>query len=389
MRGPQIGPIEEVSVNPKKPTKGLLALVFLVAAMPAAPAAQFTPFEAAVAAFDAEVAAGVADDAGGCVSVAVFIGDEVVWAKGYGWADIENRIAATPKTIGRTGSISKSFTAVLLMQLAERGVLAIDDPVVGYFPAVAGLAGAPEGMEPITFRMLASHTAGLIREPELRGAAVGPIQGWEGKVLASIPQTRFQTVPRTEYAYSNIGFGILGLAASRAAGTPFMELVEALIFAPLGMSSSTFVVNTPELAARLSVGYSRDRETGALSAEQATREHFGRGYKVPNGGIYSTVTDMAKFAAAMMGESPVAILSASSRREMLTPQPPATGYGLGFQIREQDGVTVAGHGGSVAGYNAGLWFDPDSKVGVAMLRTTSYDPPITELLVTLARAEGR
>jgi CubicO group peptidase (beta-lactamase class C family) len=74
---------------------------------------------------------------------------------------------------------------------------------------------------------------------------------------------------------------------------------------------------------------------------------------------------------------------------MLTPQPPAEAYGLGFQVRERDGVTVAGHGGSVAGYNAGLWFDPDSKVGVAMLRTTSYDPPITDLVVTLAGAEGR
>ncbi|HEX9701177.1 MAG TPA: serine hydrolase domain-containing protein, partial [Acidobacteriota bacterium] len=155
------------------PTKRLLGLVFLMASMPAAPAAQFTELQAAIAAFDAEVAVGVAEDAGGCVSVAVFIGDEVIWAKGYGWADIENRIAATPDTIGRTGSISKSFTAVLLMQLAERGVLDIDDPVVDYFPAVAGLAGGPEspedpegpeGMDPITFRMLASHTAGLIRE---------------------------------------------------------------------------------------------------------------------------------------------------------------------------------------------------------------------------------
>ena len=71
--------------------------------------AQFTEFEAAIATFDAEVAAAVAEDAGGCVSVAVFVGDDVVWAKGYGWADIENRIAATPDTIGRTGSISSPW----------------------------------------------------------------------------------------------------------------------------------------------------------------------------------------------------------------------------------------------------------------------------------------
>lgn len=354
-----------------------------------APAAQFSPFEAAIAAFDAEVAAGVAEDAAGAVSVAVFAGNDVVWAKGYGWADIERRIAADADTIGRTGSISKSFTAVLMMQLAERGVLDIDDPVADYFPEIAGLADAPEGAPPVTFRMLASHTAGLIREPELRGAASGPLYGWEDKILLSIPTTRFQTAPHTEYSYSNIGYGILGLALSRAAGVPFMELVHDLIFQPLGMDSSTFMVNTPELAARLSVGYSRDRDTGEVSAERATLEHFGRGYKVPNGGIYSTVIDMARFGAAMMGASTVPILSAQSRAEMLTPQPPADGYGLGFQVRERDGVTTMGHGGSVAGYNAGLTFEPDAGVGVTMLRTSGYDPPIERLLRELVGAHTR
>ena len=261
-----------------------LVALLLVGGSADVPATQFTPFEAAIAAFDAEVAAAVAEDAGGAVSVAVFIGNDVVWAKGYGWADIEGRVAATAETIGRTGSISKSFTAVLMMQLAERGVLDIDDPVADYFPEIAGLADAPQGAAPVTFRMLASHTAGLIREPALEGAASGPIYGWEAKILESIPHTRFQSAPLSEYAYSNIGYGILGLALSRAAGVPFMDLVADLIFEPLQMHSSTFMVNTPEMAARLSVGYSRNRETGELSAARATREHFGRGYKVPNGG---------------------------------------------------------------------------------------------------------
>ncbi len=359
------------------------------AAAPAAASLQFTDFEAAIAAFDAEVATGVAEDAAGCVSLAVFVGNEVVWAKGYGWADIEERVAATAETIGRTGSISKTFTAALMMQLAERGVLDIDDLVRDYFPEIASLASPPAGAAPITFRMLASHTAGLVREPDLRGAASGPIEGWEDKILESIPHTGFRTPPLTEYAYSNIGFGILGLASSRAADEPFMDLVTELIFEPLEMSSSTFIVDDAEMLARLSVGYSRNRRTGAVSAEQATREHAGRGYKVPNGGIYSTVLDMAKFAAALMGTSPVAILTDDSRREMLTPQAPAEGYGLGLSLNTaQGGVRIAGHGGSVAGYNAGLLFDPESKIGVAMLRTTSYNPPIGELLPRLVNAES-
>jgi len=348
--------------------------------------AQFTPFEAAIAEFDAEVARGVADDAAGCVSVAVFSGDEVIWSKGYGWADIENRVACSEETIGRTGSISKSFTAVLMMQLVERGIIGLDDPVADYFPEIRNLADPPADMQPISFRMLASHTAGLEREPALEGAASGSIYRWEQKVLESIPHTSFKTPPGTEYSYSNIGFGILGLASSRAAGVPFMTVVEGQIFKPLGMTSSTYIINTPELAARLSVGYSRDRETGEVSAERATREHFGRGYKVPNGGIYSTVGDLAKFAAALMGESPVQILSAASRAEIFTPQAPAESYGLGFTIQEEDGMKIVGHGGSVAGYNAALAFELESEIGVAILRTTSYDPPTTDLLLALVAA---
>ncbi|NIR79463.1 MAG: beta-lactamase family protein, partial [Gemmatimonadetes bacterium] len=88
--------------------------------------AQFSPFQSALADFDARVAAGVAEDRGGAVSVAVFRGSEVVWSKGWGWADMEKGRPATARTIGRTGSISKSFTAVLLMQLVERGVVGLD-----------------------------------------------------------------------------------------------------------------------------------------------------------------------------------------------------------------------------------------------------------------------
>lgn len=349
-------------------------------------AAQFTPFEAAIAEFDAELASGVAKNADGCYSIAVFIEDEVIWSKGYGWADIENTLACTEATIGRTGSISKSFTAVVMMQLVERGIIALDDPVADYFPEIGNLAEPPKGMGPITFRMLTSHTAGLVREPNLEGAASGSIYKWEEKILESIPTTHFKTAPGTEYSYSNIGFGMLGLACSRAAGVPFMTLVEDQIFRPLGMTSSTFIINTPELAARLSVGYERDDQTGELSSDEATREHFGRGYKVPNGGIYSTVDDLARYAAAMMGESPVEILSEESRTEMLTPQPPAEGYGLGFQLGEEQGMRLAGHGGSVAGYNAGLVFDLDSKIGIAILRTTSYNPSVLGLLGKLAAA---
>ncbi|MFC1555421.1 serine hydrolase domain-containing protein, partial [candidate division KSB1 bacterium] len=347
--------------------------------------AQFTSFEAVISNFDAEVSQGVANDSSGCVMLAVFIGDEVIWSKGYGWADIENQVPATAETIGRIGSISKSFTAVAMMQLVDRGIFALDDPVENYFPELKNLKDPPQGMKPVTFRMLASHTAGLIREPDLSGAASGSIYYWEEKILESIPNTSFKTTPLTEYFYSNIGFGMLGLAISRPVKTGFMELVTENIFKPLGMTSSTFIINTPDMIERLSVGYRK--RGGEVSAAAATREHFGRGYKVPNGGIYSTVADLAKFAAAMMGETKAQILLEDSRLEMMTPQPPAGGYGLGFTISDRNGIKTVGHGGSVAGYNASLIFDPVSKIGVSMLRTTAYNPRTSRFIIDLINAK--
>ncbi len=349
-------------------------------------AAQFSAFEQAIADFDAEVAAGVAKDASGFLSLAVFVGEDIVWRKGYGWADIEERRPGTAETIGRIGSISKSVTAILMMQLVERGVLQIDTAVAEAFPPILQLADPPADMDPITYRMLASHTAGLVREPDLRNAAVGPLYGWEKKVLESIPQTGFKTSPRSEYSYSNIGFGILGLACAHAAEQDFMIMVEEQIFEPLAMRSSSFMVKKPEQIGRLAVGYAKNRRTGEVSAERASREHFGRGYKVPNGGIYSTVSDLARLAAAMMGQGPVQILTEASRREILTPQLPAQEYGLGFSLSPGEERYIVGHGGSVAGYNAYLSFDLQTGIGVALLRTTAYNPPTGRLLSKLLQA---
>jgi CubicO group peptidase (beta-lactamase class C family) len=352
--------------------------------------AQVTAFEAELTAFDAEVASGVARDAGGMVAAAVFAGDSVVWSKGWGWADLERQVPATARTIGRTGSISKSFTAVLMMRLAERGVIDLDEAVSHHLPELERLANRPDGARPITFRQLASHTAGLEREPALEGAATGPIDRWEAKVVESIAHTGFASPPGTAYAYSNIGVGILGLALSRAAGAPYMALMDSLVFRPLGLESTTFIVDTPDRRDRLAVGYDRTAG-GALSSVAATQEHRGRGYKVPNGGVYSTVGDLARFAGAVMGRAAAGFLADGPRRAMLTPQGPADAYGLGFMLWQLDGEMLAGHAGCVAGYDAFVVFHPASGLGAAVLRTTTYEPPARELVLRLvaAREEGR
>jgi CubicO group peptidase (beta-lactamase class C family) len=351
-----------------------LGFVFLFAGIATPATAQS---QDVIDAFARQLAADVEADDIGAITAAVFKGDQVLWAQGFGWADPDKRIPAGVRTIYRTGSISKSFTAVLMADLMEDGVLELDDPIEATLPEVVHFADAPPGMEPITYRQLASHTAGLIQEPELEGAASGPIEDWGHKILASIPHTRYYTMPGTKYQYSNIGFGVLGYTIQRATGTSFMELIEDRIFGPLGMNSSTFIVG-PDLSRRLSVGFANRSPfvaEGIVDAVTPALEHEGRGYKVPNGGVYSTVGDLATFGAAVMGYTEFELLEPSTREEAMRWQTPSDGpgYGLGFFI---DRVTLpngsevrfVGHGGSVAGYNVNLVFEPESGWGVVMLR---------------------
>ena len=243
--------------QPSRSTALRAAAISLLCATAAV--AQTATRSAAIDAFRERLKADVAADNVGSIMAAVVVGDSIVWTEGFGWADRDKHIPAGPNTIYRLGSVSKSFTAIVLGQLVDRKVITLDDPVERYFPEIRGLANRSPSAKPVTFRQLASHTAGLVREPDLPGAASGPISDWESKVLASIPTTSFDALPGQRYSYSNIGYGILGLALSRAAHVPFMKLVEDGIFTPLGMTSSTFLI-TDRLRPALSVGYANSAD---------------------------------------------------------------------------------------------------------------------------------
>lgn len=345
---------------------------------PALPRTAPGAWEAALAEFAGQLARDVEADALGGITAGVVVGRDLVWAQGFGWADRDRRIPAGVGSIYRIGSISKSFTAVALLQLQEKGALDLDDPVEGVLPELEGLREPPAGAGPVTFRHLASHTAGLIREPELEGAAEGPLELWEEKILASIPATSFYGAPGASYRYSNIGFGILGYSLGRTSGVPFMELMDAMLFRPLGMASSGFVV-TPAMAEHLATGYVRLRN-GSVDTRAPYLEHVGRGYKVPNGGIYSTVGDLARFISGLTGASSAPILGPGGRRLIRVSQTPEgdTPYSFGFSISRREGEPdLVGHGGSVAGYTAHLVFEPDTGVGVILLR--NYGSGATDL----------
>ena len=327
-----------------------------------------------IAGFEKQLEEEHAKDTVGSLSAAVFIGDKIAWANAFGKADNEKGIDAGAGTVYRIGSISKTFTAYLMMLLVQDGVIKLDDPVAKYLPEVRQLKRKEGDTAEITFRELASHTGGLAREPGLTDAAAGPIEEWENKVLSSIPTTDVSFAPGTKFFYSNIGYGILGLALSRAAHKPFMELVQERIFKPLHMNSSFYIIPVGG-EGKVAAGYHQNNASSQATARQAAMEFAGRGYKVPNGGVYSTPMDLARFVMALYSDSD---RLARKYREMMqtiqTPESRFAGYGFGLSIYDGNGgLKLVGHDGAVAGFLAFMLFSPGSKVGVIVMRNYDFD----------------
>jgi CubicO group peptidase (beta-lactamase class C family) len=323
---------------------------------------------------DALAAAEFARDNVGGIIIGVVSGKELVWTKSYGYADVGRKVPAAEDTIYRIGSITKQFTALMLLQLAEQGKVRLSDPVEKYLPEVNRLQKRFAGAPLITLIQLATHTAGLDREPDDERMLYikGPVSEWEKKLIATIPRTGYIYEPGTRYSYSNIGYAILGLALSRAAGAPYVEYVQERILKPLGMSNTAFTLDE-RTGGRRAKGFLI--ENGKADAEEPERqEREGRGWRVPNGGLYSTLGDLARFVAFEMGEGPEGVLGRKTLENNFERVASAYsdftyGYGVGFQARRRGNLTALGHDGVLAGYQCSAWIDPKTRLGVITLTT--------------------
>ncbi len=367
--------------------------------VPGVPAYRTPPAELreAVQQIETMTALEMAKENVGSVTVGIVSGDRLVWARSFGWADEQNRILATPGSVYRIGSITKQFTGFMLLQLAERGVVRVTDPVEKYLPEISQVRGRFQGSPPITLIQLATMTSGLAREPEdLPTYLKGPVSEWDQVVLRALPRVKYDFEPDTRYQYSNIGYAILGLALSRAAGKGYVDYVRENFLDPLGMERSDFEP-TPAIQKWLTAGH-QIRRDGLVDTETPAREHQGRGYKVPNGAMYTTVLDLARFVAFELGHGPESILSrrtlaANFSRVNSSNGELNSGYGIGFQASRFDDLVTYGHGGAVAGYRASALFDPNSDTGVIVLRNVGGRFDVGELarraLVLVARAKNR
>lgn len=307
----------------------------------------------------------------GSISAAVVRKDQLIWAGAAGYAAMDKDISADTGTIYRIASISKMFAVTILLQLVEEGKVRLDDPAEKYVPEVSSIPGYSNHTK-FTLQQLASHLSGLNREPELSGASVGPVDRWEVKVLACIPYSSFNSRPGEQFLYSNIGFALLGLALERATGTPYIQLVQQRIFTPLHMDNSFFIV-PDDKRGRLAQGMDNKKD-GSVNTDLPTRTIDGMGYRVPNGGIWSTASDLAKFAIALMSGK---LLQPASIRLMLTVPPGSRNYGMGAMIMHDRQLGMFGHDGSDPGYTSQLTIEPTSGYAVILLR--NYNSGSTNL----------
>ncbi len=346
----------------------VLALcLFVIGAGAQAPA----PLHSALAELDTSIAADFAKDGVGGISIGVVSGSKLVWSKQYGYAETETKRAPTNDTVYRIGSITKQFTALALLQLVEDGRMRLTDPLEKYVPELKSIKNTPAGTPPITLLQVATMHAGLAREPGCSEHSVGPLSVWQKKVIDCLPGTTYVNEPGTTFLYSNIGYASLGLAIERAAGKPFTAFVTERILKPLGMTRTGWEPSA-DLRKDLAHGYQKPR-AGAATRAAADRELEGRGYRVPNGALFSTVNDLAKFVAWELGEGPSGILKketqeANYARVFVSSPWFASGYGVGFQVARSGDIVLLGHGGSTAGYHASALVNRGSKVGVIVLR---------------------
>jgi len=326
-----------------------------------------------IEALDSLVSAEFAKDSIGSITVGVIAGPQLVWTRSVGFADMKTHRIANRNTVYRIGSITKPFTAVMLMQLVAAGKIQLSDPVERYLPEVKQIASTPQGAAPFTFLQLATMTAGLAREPDEVGPFwTGPVSDWEKKLAAALPHTRYISFPGSEYSYSNIGYAILGAALAREAKQPYIEWERSHVFKPLGMERTRFEID-PSIQSDVALGY-QVRGDGTLDDQTAAQEgRDGRGYKVPNGAIFTTVDDLARFVAFELGHGPDSVLPRSVLDEafggiVATDASLESGYGLGFMAMRRDDFSFVGHNGSVAGYGAAMYYDRGMQLGVVLFR---------------------
>jgi CubicO group peptidase (beta-lactamase class C family) len=298
---------------------------------------------------------------------------------GHGVADIATNTRVTADTVFRIASISKTFTAIAVMQLWEQGLVDLDAPASDYLRAYR-LIPAKAAFRPATLRHLLTHTSGI---GELRGLRdlLRPTLGSEVKTrpvptLAEYYRRglRVEVQPGTRFAYTDHGFATLSQIVEDVSREPFGHFLREHIFKPLGMENTD--VDRERVRPHLATGYAF--RSGGLKAV-AEREYVLGGA----GSIYSTTTDMARYAAALVGggaNEHGSVLRPETLAAMFEPHyqpdPRVPGIGLSFFRNETGGRRMVEHGGILPGFSSQMFLAPEDGIGVIAFANVGSPAPL-------------
>jgi CubicO group peptidase (beta-lactamase class C family) len=305
------------------------------------------------------------------VVVGVVAGDDLVWSRGFGFADMEAARPMEPSTRFRMASHSKLFTATAIMQLREAGQVRLDDPVSDYLSWFR-FQQAAEDDPPITIEHLLTHSSGLPREARSHWSDWDFPTGEE--LVALMPERQAAFSPEVRWKYSNLAYSVAGMVVEHVSGMTWADYLQQNVFDPLGMAASSVDRDVPGLA----TGYGRRMPDG-------TREIIpfvdARGMAAATG-LTSTVEDMARFVSAQFRDGARGqdrILGTASLREMhrvrMLENTWTRGQGIGFSVQRVDGRLYVGHGGGYPGHTTQTLIQLDDRVGVIVLTNTNDSNP--------------
>jgi CubicO group peptidase (beta-lactamase class C family) len=335
---------------------------------------------------DPAVLARLSDDARAALgtpglSAAVVVGEAIVWAQGFGLADVEQNAPVRPESVFRVASIAKPITATAVLQLVERGLVSLDDPIQRFVPS---FPRKPQGE--IRLRHLLTHTSGIrhYRGNEMNSREFYPTVE---RALTVFKDDPLLFAPGEQYSYTTYGYNLLAAVVEAASGRSFDDYLRLNVFGPAGMTS-TFLERPQEVVRWRARQYVR----APLPGTWFNAPYVDLSVKWAGGGMISSTLDLARFDIALNGGR---LLGPESLDRMYTSgrlnSGAFTGYGLGWMISQEAGRLRVAHSGGATGGTTFLLREPQSRVASVLLANADNVPRLRDLaeqLLALAPRPG-
>lgn len=355
-------------------TRSLTVAVALTAASAAATRAQSRPPVAVVKhTVDSLAQAYISAQRAPGVSIEILRGRDTVVRAGYGFADLEQRVPASPATVYQIGSITKQFAAAAVMRLVEAGRIKLDDSISAY------IDGLPTGWRRVTVRQLLNHTSGI---PSMTDIGPRWVTRWRedmstDTLIALTARDSMWFAPGSSWRYDNTGYVLVGVLLDRATGELFPSYLETKLLRPLGLAHSYYCDLNRVLPGR-APGYERDSAGWHRAAYLSMTQPYSAG------AMCSTVDDVARWNVLL---STGKVVTPASYQTMTTPSgaAQARGYGFGLAVDTLGGRRMIHHGGGILGFTSANGYFPDDSLSVTVLTNTGSSGP-DSLFRNVARA---